>query len=66
MDKTMSTTVEKEITDLINDYERRLKTVNYLLTNRKPDTTDTIIVRLETKQSCFRSIVAELKRLKIK
>jgi hypothetical protein len=45
--------------DLIEDYERRLKTVNAEL---KKGGNDLTINRLGTKASCYRTFIAELKR----
>lgn len=59
-------TIEKKIDLLIEDYERRLKTVKEILEEMRVDgvsTTDEII-RVATKGSTFRTFISELIKLK--
>ena len=45
---------------LIEDYKRRLKTANEML--KETDRIAIKYVRIETKASCYRTIIAELER----
>lgn len=45
--------------ELIEDYERRLKTVMDMIEHTRYDNLD--LIRLKTKASCYRTFLAELK-----
>lgn len=52
--------------ELIDDYQRRLKTINEMierLPKHMDGTEDVTTVRLTTKASCYRTFLSELERL---
>ena len=51
----------EQIEQLIEDYQRRLKTV---MTEIQKGGNDLPIIRLSTKGSCYRTFIAELERAK--
>lgn len=63
MNKLINKTMKDRITELISDYNRKIDSVNKLLSGEKQPN---YIARLKAKRSAFRTFIVELERLLIK